>query len=133
MSANTNNSTISGIYFLQPEGSAWIAARFSEGNLVGMAFEADLGTHKAAKDAWESIAPSETDMLVDDEDDCEYIVRAVMGDEVDVTMVIVSQMVVYTLEMRDGQTSETREFDKKPTCRECKELTEKIGKLPKFK
>lgn len=121
---STTTKIADGIYFLSPEGSAWIAARFNDGKLVGTAEACNASTHVAANDAWAGIVPKDSDVVLDDEDTHIAIVRAVLGDRVDANMVDVSVMTTWQLELRDDQTSETVNFDERPTEREIREACE---------
>ncbi len=60
-----------GFYFLHPDGSSWISARFLRGRLVGTAYA-------SARDAWAGIVPAETDIEV--EPDHAALVREAGGD-----------------------------------------------------
>ncbi len=111
-------------YFIYPEGSAWVAARFSDGELVGTAYEADADSHAAANDAWAGCVPEESDVEVDGDEAAE-IVAAVLGDDADPAMVVVTRSAPeYTLEMRDGGSSETEDCGTdRPDSDECDSLT----------
>lgn len=114
-----------GTYYLHPEGSAWLAAIYRDGEHVTTIEESNHATHVAAKDQWSGVCPSETDVEVDREIG-EAVIRDVMGDDIDPSMVVVSRPApVWTLEMRgDGGAEETVEFDHDPSNREIKEACE---------
>jgi hypothetical protein len=77
----TTTKIASGIYFLHPAGSCWIAARFQGGRCVDTASQSDQGTHEAANDSWAGVAPSVNDeALLNPLAD--QIIREVMGDDV---------------------------------------------------
>lgn len=69
------------IYFLHPEGSAWIVARFNNDKLQSVAYESDANTHQTANDSWAGIVPQDTDVEINDEDDCKEIILQVMGEK----------------------------------------------------
>lgn len=79
-----------GIYFLHPDGSAWIAAHFAGGKCVDMAYESDAGTHQAANDSWGGVVPSDADTDVDIET-AEAIIRECMSDDTNCEMVVVTR------------------------------------------
>jgi len=54
-----------GIYFVQPDGCAWYAVEFCDGQEVGRCEESDAETHRAARDRWAGVCPSEADELLD--------------------------------------------------------------------
>ena len=90
-----------GVYFLFPEGSAWVAAEFRDGELTATANEAEAGTHTAARDSWADVVPQESDKELDTED-ADEIVRAVFGEDVNVEMYVVTKPApVYAVQMRD--------------------------------
>lgn len=101
-----------GLYFLHPEGSAWIAARFKDDELVATACEADAGTHQAANDTWAGIVPQDTDVELDDEDSCKEIILQVMGEDTFPEMVVVTKPAPeYILNMYDdGGSSHEVDF-----------------------
>jgi hypothetical protein len=78
-----------GVYFLHPEGSAWIAAEFRGGKLVDQTSESNAGSHNAAGDAWAGVEPSEYDEETEG-DVAAAIVRAVMGEGTDADCVVVT-------------------------------------------
>jgi len=83
-----------GIYFLYPEGSAWVGAIVKDGKLWNIV---------TASDSLAGIFPRDTDIVVDD---CEEIILQVMG-AVDPGMVVVTRPVpVYILHMDDGCSDE---------------------------
>jgi len=79
-----------GVYFLHPEGSGWIAAKFRGGQMIDRTEESNAATHAAARDSWAGVVPGDydTDVTTGIADD---IVRSVMGDEVDASMVVVTK------------------------------------------
>jgi len=79
-----------GTYFLFPEGSAWIAAKFRGGKYVGGANESDADTHAAANDSWGGVVPGDDDKELS-VPDALPIIREVMGDDVSPEMVIVAR------------------------------------------
>jgi hypothetical protein len=109
---DTSRQIEDGIYFLQPEGSAWIAAKYTDGKLVGNAYEADQSTHQTSRDEWANVYPRDTDEEVDT-DEATVIVRQVMGENTHVDMVVVSKMVDTTVTLRvwDDGCSETIECE----------------------
>jgi hypothetical protein len=64
---NATKTIPDGIYFLHPEGSAWIAACLRGGRCVGQTEESMMETHAAARDGWLYIVPMESDIEVDRE------------------------------------------------------------------
>lgn len=81
---------LNGLFFIHPEGSSWIAAKFSDGELVDTVYEADAGTHQAANDSWAWIVPGEDDLEVD-ADPGDEIVGLVLGEDTDRSMVTVTR------------------------------------------
>lgn len=77
-----------GVYFLHPEGSAWIAAEFRRGKCVDTTEAANAGTHATANDDWSGCVPSDDDKEVSSTV-ATAIVREVLGDDVNSEMVIV--------------------------------------------
>jgi len=84
------NIMTDGIYFLHPEGSGWIAARFKDGQLVDTAEQFDAETHRAANDRWAGCVPSEDDTEVHGRTGEDIIVQ-VLGSEVFPEMVVVTK------------------------------------------
>lgn len=106
-----------GVYFIFPEGSAWIAAKFRDGRCVGTADESDAGTHEASRDEWAGVVPCDTDEDVDG-DTAADIVRNVRGDGADVDMHVVTRPApIYTLTLRDdsGSTEAIEFVGEEPT------------------
>jgi hypothetical protein len=109
-----------GVYFIFPEGSAWIAAEYRDGKYQDTAHEADADMPAAPGDKWAGVVPSDSDVEVD-ADLSDAIVRNYVGDDADVTMYVVTRPApIYTLEMRDdGGSSEDVEFvGEPPTAKE---------------
>lgn len=109
-----------GIYYIFPEGSAWIAAEFRGGKCVDTAHEADAGTHEASCDEWAGVVPADSDVDVD-ADVADAIIREAIGDDADVTMHAVTRPApVYTLELRDdgGSREKIKFVGEEPTSRQ---------------
>lgn len=105
-----------GLYFLHPEGSAWIAVIIKNSELHSVTHESNADMHAAANDSWAGITPQDSDVEVDDVDECKEIIHEVMGEDVNVEMVVVSRPAPeYVLSMRDdgGSTHEVI-FTEKP-------------------
>jgi len=81
---------LDGLYFLHPEGSCWIGAKFRGGQLIDQTEESNAATHAAANDSWAGCVPSDTDTDVTPYE-ADMIVAAVMEESVDPTMVIVQR------------------------------------------
>ena len=84
----TTKMKIDGLYFLHPEGSAWIAAIFRDGKLIDTTEQSLAGTHAAASDSWADVVPTDDDIDVDAET-ASVIVAEVMGEGTVADMVIV--------------------------------------------
>ncbi len=56
-----------GVYFLHPDGSTWIAARYRSGHFVGQTEECLSQTHASARDRWSLVGPKVSDQIVDEE------------------------------------------------------------------
>lgn len=54
-----------GIYFAFPDGGCWQAVRIRDGQVVDSTSESLAETHRAARDSWAGIEPSEADEPVD--------------------------------------------------------------------
>jgi hypothetical protein len=91
MKMTSTTKIANGVYFLHPDGSAWIAAQFAGGKCVGMAYESDAGTHQAANDSWGGVVPSADDNDVGIEQ-AEAIIRECMSEETNCEMVVVQKM-----------------------------------------
>jgi len=79
-----------GVYFLHPEGSAWLAVEFEDGEIIDRTEESNADTHAAARDSWAGVVPSDDDSEIDGETAL-AIIAAAMGDDVDPDMVIVTK------------------------------------------
>jgi hypothetical protein len=79
-----------GTYFIHPDGSAWIAARFRGGNLIATTEQCNADTHAAASDSWGGVVPSEADNELP-QVDALPIIRAVMGEDANAEMVVVTR------------------------------------------
>jgi hypothetical protein len=90
---NATKTIPDGIYFLHPEGSAWIAACLRGGRCVGQTEESMTATHAAALDGWVYIVPMESDIEVDRE--LARLVVAIVLPGGDPDRVIVSRPNVY--------------------------------------
>ena len=86
----TTETITSGVYFLHPEGSGWIAAEFDGGRVIDRTEESNADTHAAARDSWADVVPSDDDTEVDG-DLAAAIVAAVMGGGTDASMVAVTR------------------------------------------
>lgn len=87
----TTTTIPNGIYFLHPDGSAWLAARY-RGRLIDWTEEACAETHAAARDSWAGIVPSDEDEEIDP-DVAMAIIREVMGADTCAEGVLVTQSV----------------------------------------
>ena len=95
MVESANAEIEGGLYFIQPEGSDWIAIRIIGNEIAGMTCGADLQTHNAANDMWAEIEPSDDDETVDG-DEAETIVRkyaVLIGQDIDSACVVLSKPV----------------------------------------
>jgi hypothetical protein len=79
-----------GVYFLHPEGSSWIAVEFDGGQMIDRTEESNADTHSAANDSWAGVVPSDDDSEVDG-DIAAAIIAAVMGDDTESDMVVVTK------------------------------------------
>ena len=52
-----------GIYFVQADGRAWEAIEVRDGAIRARTQEADAETHRAARDRWADIVPSDSDIV----------------------------------------------------------------------
>jgi hypothetical protein len=86
---NATKTIPDGVYFLHPEGSAWIAAYLRGGRCVGQTEESLMETHAAARDRWAYVVPMESDIEVD-LDVARLVVAAVLPGE-DTDSVIVTR------------------------------------------
>lgn len=80
-----------GVYFLHSEGSAWIGAEFDSGRLISRTEQSNASTHAAARDHWHGIEPLDHDVEVAP-DVAAAIVKIVMGDNIDPTLVVVTKI-----------------------------------------
>ena len=79
-----------GTYFLHPEGSSWIGAKFKGGRQTGQIEESDAATHLAANDRHAGCVPRDTDTDIT-QWESELVVHIVMGGDTDPTMVAVQR------------------------------------------
>jgi len=86
----TTTQITDGVYFLHPEGSAWIAVEFEDGEIIDRTEESNAATHAAARDSWAGVVPSDDDEEISG-DMASAIVAATMGDDVDADLVIVTK------------------------------------------
>lgn len=82
-----------GVYFLQPDGSDWVAVRMSGNKIVDITSGADAATHNAARDSWAGVEPSDDDNEIEG-NEASTIVRlyaARIGLDIDADLVVVSR------------------------------------------
>jgi len=79
-----------GVYFLHPEGSAWIAVEFEDGEIIDRTEESNADTHSAANDSWADVVPGDDDSEASS-DIAKAIVQMAMGDDTEADMVVVTK------------------------------------------
>ena len=90
-----------GVYFIHPEGAAWVAAEFRGGVFEDAAYQEDAETHAASGDEWAGVVPTDDDVELTC-DEAFPIIRATCSDDTDVSMVVVTRRAPqYTLVVRD--------------------------------
>jgi hypothetical protein len=103
-----------GLYFLHPEGSAWIGAIFRNNKLARTFYECNANMHQAANDDLANLVPQDTDVEVD-EDEVKEIIREVMGENTICEMVVVTcPAPEYVLHMNDGCSTHEVNFSEEP-------------------